>query len=107
MLLWTVSFSQSAALPQNLQSPPSLRAISNGDTCFFGTARRAQALPCLSTGARVTVVLLTFRVLAQGGGGVRCWMCCVVPYISYALVQATVGVGTVLIWYRIFLRYQT
>ena len=29
------------------------------------------------------------------------------PCISYALVQATVGVGTVLIWYRILVRYQT
>ena len=48
-----------------------MRAISNGDTCFFGTARRAQARACLSTGARVTVVLLTFRVLAQGGGGTQ------------------------------------
>ena len=29
----------------------------------------AQALPCLSTGTRLTVVLLTFSVLVQGGGG--------------------------------------
>ena len=29
------------------------------------------------------------------------------PYISYALVQATVGVGTVLIWDLILIRYQT
>ena len=29
------------------------------------------------------------------------------PCISYALVQATIGVGTVLIWYLILLRYQT
>ena len=28
------------------------------------------------------------------------------PRISYALVQATVGVGTVLIWYLIFIWYQ-
>ena len=32
----------------------------------------AQALPCLSTRARLTVVFLTFSVLAQGGGGVHC-----------------------------------
>ena len=37
--------------------------------------RHAQARACLSTGARVTVVLMTFRVLAQGGEGV-----------SYALI---------------------
>ena len=30
--------------------------------------RVAQARACLSTGARVTIVLMTFRVLAQGGG---------------------------------------
>ena len=35
----------------------------------FGTARRAQARAGLSTGARLTVVFLTFSVLAQGGGG--------------------------------------
>ena len=29
------------------------------------------------------------------------------PCISYALVQATVGVGTVLIWDLILIRYQT
>ena len=29
------------------------------------------------------------------------------PCISYALVEATVGVGTVLIWYRILIQYQT
>ena len=29
------------------------------------------------------------------------------PCISYALVQATVGVGTVLIWYLILIWYQT
>ena len=29
------------------------------------------------------------------------------PCISYALVQATVGVGTVLIWCLILIRYQT
>ena len=28
------------------------------------------------------------------------------PCISYTLVQATVGVGTVLIWYLILIRYQ-
>ena len=28
------------------------------------------------------------------------------PCISYALVQATVGVGTVLLWYRILIQYQ-
>ena len=28
------------------------------------------------------------------------------PCLSYALVQATVGVGTVLIWYLILIRYQ-
>ena len=28
------------------------------------------------------------------------------PCLSYALVQATVGVGTVLIWYPILIRYQ-
>ena len=33
----------------------------------FGTVRRAQAQACLSTGARLTVVLLTFSVLVQGG----------------------------------------
>ena len=42
----------------------------SGDIRSFGTARRAQARACLSTEARVTVVLMTFRVLAQGGGGV-------------------------------------
>ena len=42
----------------------------SGDIRSFGTARRTQARPCLSTWARVTVVLLTFSVLAQGGGGV-------------------------------------
>ena len=35
----------------------------------FGTARCAQAWPCLSTGPRLTVVFLIFSVLAQGGGG--------------------------------------
>ena len=29
------------------------------------------------------------------------------PWISYALVQATVGVGTVLIWDLILIQYQT
>ena len=29
------------------------------------------------------------------------------PCVSYALVQATVGVGTVLIWDLILIRYQT
>ena len=29
------------------------------------------ALPCVSNGTRLTVVFLTFSVLAQGGGGVR------------------------------------
>ena len=29
----------------------------------------AQALPCPGTGPRLTVAFLTFRVLAQGGGG--------------------------------------
>ena len=28
------------------------------------------------------------------------------PCLSYALVQATAGVGTVLIWYLILIRYQ-
>ena len=42
----------------------------SGDICSFGTARRAQARACLSTGARFTVVLMTFKVLAQGGAGV-------------------------------------
>ena len=28
------------------------------------------------------------------------------PCISYALVQATVGVGTILIWYLILIRHQ-
>ena len=41
----------------------------SGDIRSFGTARRAQARACLSTWARVTVVLLTFSVLVQGGGG--------------------------------------
>ena len=45
----------------------------SGDIRSFGTARRAQAQACLSTGARVTVVLMTFRVLAQGGAGVHCF----------------------------------
>ena len=40
----------------------------SGDISSFGTAPRAQARACLSTGARVTVVLMTFSVLAQGGG---------------------------------------
>ena len=31
--------------------------------------RVAQARACLSTPARVTVILMTFTVLAQGGGG--------------------------------------
>ena len=43
----------------------------SGDIRSFGTARRAQARACRSTGARVTVVLMTFRVLAQGGDGVH------------------------------------
>ena len=55
--------------PRTFRALSKTRAISNGDTCFFGTARRAQARACLSTGVRVTVVLLTFRVLARGGGG--------------------------------------
>ena len=42
----------------------------SGDIRSFGTARCAQAQACLSTGARVTVILMTFRVLAQGGRGV-------------------------------------
>ena len=29
------------------------------------------------------------------------------PCISYALVQATVGIGAVLIWYLILIWYQT
>ena len=73
MLLWTVSFSQSAALPRTFRALSKTRAISNGDTCFFGTARRVQARACLSTGARVTVVLLIFRVLAQRGGVLGTW----------------------------------
>ena len=38
-----------------------------------GTACCVQAQACLSTGPRLTVVFLTFSVLAQGigGGGVR------------------------------------
>ena len=38
-----------------------------------------------------------------------CWMCGTPPppCISDALVQATVGVGTVLIWDLILIRYQT
>ena len=40
-----------------------------GDMHSFGTARRAQARACLSTGARLTVVFLTFSVLVPGGGG--------------------------------------
>ena len=41
--------------------------------------------------------------------GTSGWVCCTPPpppCLSYALVQATVGVGTVLIWYLILIRYQ-
>ena len=42
-----------------------------GDIHSFGTACRAQAWACLSTGPRLTVVFLTFSVLAQEKGGVH------------------------------------
>ena len=40
---------------------------SEGEGYSFGPARRAQARVCLSTRARLTVIFLTFSVLAQGG----------------------------------------
>ena len=36
----------------------------------FGIARRAQAWACPNMGPRLTIVFLTFTVLAHGGGGV-------------------------------------
>ena len=53
-------------------------------------------------------VLLTFRwVIAQKWELDRPRYPPPPPCISYALVQATVGVGTVLIWDLILIRYQT
>ena len=43
---------------------------------------------------------------ARGAGGVVCVGTPPPPCNSYALVQATVGVGTVLIWYLILIRYK-
>ena len=45
----------------------------------------AQALPCLSTRARLTVVFLTFSVLAQGGGRVKLTVCVVSTQIMHQL----------------------
>ena len=41
---------------------------SEGEVYSFGTARSAQAQACPITGARQTVVFLTFSFIAQGGG---------------------------------------
>ena len=35
----------------------------------MASAQLLEAIACLSTGTRLTVVFLTFSVLAQGGGG--------------------------------------
>ena len=48
------------------------------------------------------MVITTLSSMLYKGGGYP-----PPPCISYALVQATVGVGTVIIWYLILFRYQT
>ena len=64
----------------------------SGDIRSFGTARRAQARACLSTGARVTVVLMTFRVLVQGGGGGKYGSCSAQdPQVTLAMLSQIGG----------------
>ena len=77
---------------------------------LIGGEKRALWGPLALFSARNIIMLVTYTQGAcRAAGNGICLLHCTPPppCISYALVQATVGVGTVLIWDLILARYQT
>ena len=70
-------------------------------TCEQCYAYEQTVLQC----SRTMLLAMTYD-LCHGGHMVAEYPLLHTPCLSYALVQATVGVGTVLIWYLILIRYQ-